>query len=127
VTKAEFLRSNRPPGVLIGILSTKVAVCEQRRAPLGEIQPPRIHFGQVSDELRSRVSLVRGQTLHGRQQFGIRQRRRGIERIDVHAPFYHRLFETLPDACEGRETTGEAHGEERVVSCARERRGRSQR
>jgi hypothetical protein len=112
-------------GGMLGQVQHLRAVDERRGASLGEIQPPRIHFRKVSHQLRNRVPLVRGQSFHGRQQLGIRQNRCCVERVDVHAPFYPRLFSTLTNSRGDRMTTIEGHGEERVISCAREPRGRA--
>ena len=90
------------------------AVGEQRRAALAEIQPPRIHFRKMRDELRRRLSFVRGQSLHVLDQLDIGQRRGHIEKVGLHTPFYHRHLVTLVEA---RGEANSEHGTSRHGSC----------
>ncbi len=56
---------------MLGEVQRLRAIGEQRRAALPEVQPPRIHYREVRQQLRGCLALVRDQCVYGRQQLGV--------------------------------------------------------
>jgi hypothetical protein len=56
---------------MLGEMQDLSAVREHRGAPLPEVEPPRIEFGDGGNKLRSRVALTSGQTLHFSNQLAV--------------------------------------------------------
>ena len=47
------------------------AVGEERRAALGQIEPPRVELGQCGDQLGGRVALARRELTNAREEFRV--------------------------------------------------------